>query len=407
MTANDLQNKIQTCRSRIAQIRSQANHFQASQLCPDIYSEAVNDFANAETMHNADDLASALTLFESAYAKYEVSYYKSRQIILEKLVNDARSAQNNKQWNKVDILVSQIRLIDNDIAEEIIAAASKTKTTATTAALPPETVQLLPTLIDCNGVKLEMITVKSGTFSMGSRKASNGKKLNITLTKDFALGKFEVTQEQYEAVMRNNPSLYKAKKKPVENVNWYHAKAFCEKLNQLYKSKLPDGYIFDLPTEAQWEFAARGGVTNNVLYSKSAAWGSGTLRSIGWSSENILSSQDTTVNAGYDSAQTVAVGRLPPNGFGLYDMLGNVKEFCSDYSNDSTYSWPEGVAVNPTGVTEAEAAKTGQNIVKHILRGGDFSSGRTYITLRSRFSAGKYTRNLENGFRVICTVNQD
>ena len=69
--------------------------------------------------------------------------------------------------------------------------------------------------------------------------------------------------------------------------------------------------------------------------------------------------------------------------------------------------WPEGVAVNPTGVTEAEAAKTGQNIVKHILRGGDFSSGRTYITLRSRFSAGKYTRNLEYGFRVICTVNQD
>lgn len=243
-----------------------------------------------------------------------------------------------------------------------------------------------------------------------SQSGMGGNMHPVKLTDDYYAGVFPITQSQY---MKLTGTYGKAfiddatypdhEFKPVSGLDWSLGKAFVDSLSEKTAGKLS----FMLPTEAQWEFAARGGVTNNVLYSKSATWGGGTLRSIGWCSENILSSQGTTVNAGYDSEQPVAVGRLPPNGFGLYDMLGNVKEFCSDYSNDSTYSWPEGVAVNPTGVTEAEAAKTGQNIVKHILRGGDFSSGRTYITLRSRFSAGKYTRNLEYGFRVICTVNQD
>jgi len=163
---------------------------------------------------------------------------------------------------------------------------------------------------------------------------------------------------------------------------------------------------FALPTEAQWEFAARGGVTNNSLYSVTANWGIGTLRSIAWSKENILKTQDTPENAGYDSEQTVAVGRLAPNGFGLYDVLGNVFEFCSDFSSDKTYSWPEGVADNPTGVAEKDAAKTTNGIAKHIIRGGSITQGRTDCTLRSRFSAGAYTQNASYGFRVICTVNE-
>ncbi len=232
----------------------------------------------------------------------------------------------------------------------------------------------------------------------------------VKLTYDYYAGVFPITQAQYMKLTGTYGKTYideamypDHKFKPVSGLDWSLGRAFADDLSEKTAGKL----LFMLPTEAQWEFAARGGVTNNVLHSKAAQWGMLTLYSIGWNSENILTTQSTAVNAGYDSVQTVAVGRLPPNGFGLYDMLGNVFEFCRDYSSDSTYSWPEGVAVNPTGVTEAEAAKTSQNIVKHIIRGGSVSNGRTYITLRSRFSAGKYSRNEAYGFRVICTVNQD
>jgi formylglycine-generating enzyme required for sulfatase activity len=156
--------------------------------------------------------------------------------------------------------------------------------------------------------------------------------------------------------------------------------------------------LFSLPTEAQWEFAARGGVTNNVLYSKAAGWGQGTLNAVAWNSEN-------TANTGYASAQTVSVGRLAPNAFGLYDVLGNVLEACRDFSSDSTYVWPDDeIAYNPTGVSEADAAATNQGIKKHILRGGSVGNSRTACTLRSRYSAGAYTQNDYYGFRVICTV---
>ena len=81
----------------------------------------------------------------------------------------------------------------------------------------------------------------------------------VTLTKDYWLGKFEVTQAQYEAIMGSNPSYFKDSNRPVEEVSWGDARAFCNKLNDLYAGKLPVGYKFDLPTDAQWEYACRAG----------------------------------------------------------------------------------------------------------------------------------------------------
>ena len=146
-------------------------------------------------------------------------------------------------------------------------------------------------------------------------------------------------------------------------------------------------------------------MTNNTLYSKNAGWNQSALYATAWSSQNILSSQTTAVNAGYYEAQTVAVGRLAPNGFGLYDTLGNVLEACSDFSADSTYVWPDDEIVrNPVGIAESFASVTSQGIKKHIFRGGSIDNSRTYSTLRSRFSVGAYTQNSAYGFRVICTV---
>ena len=116
-----------------------------------------------------------------------------------------------------------------------------------------------------NGVKLEMVKIKAGTFMMGSPEGELGREYDekqhrVTLTQDYWLGKFEVTQAQYEAITGKNPSYYKGSNRPVR-VSWYDAKAFCDKLNERYAGKLPRGYKFDLPTEAQWEYACRAGTT--------------------------------------------------------------------------------------------------------------------------------------------------
>lgn len=240
----------------------------------------------------------------------------------------------------------------------------------------------------------------NGASSPSSLTSANQQHL-VQLTADYYAGVFPITQAQYMKIagsygrsFTNEETYADHLFKPMSGFDWSRGNQGATLLTAKTNSKL----LFSLPTEAQWEFAARGGVTNNVLYSKAASWGQGTLNAIAWNSEN-------TDKTGYSSAQTVSVGRLAPNAFGLYDVLGNVHEACRDFSSDSTYVWPEvEIAYNPTGVSEADAAATNQGIKKHILRGGSVGNSRTACTLRSRYSAGAYTQNDYYGFRVICTV---
>lgn len=178
-----------------------------------------------------------------------------------------------------------------------------------------------------NNVTFEMVYVEGGTFTMGCTSMQEdclvGEKPTHSVTlSDYYIGKYEVTQALWQAVMGNNPSKWKGDDLPVEKVSWNDVQAFIKKLNRLTGAK------FRLPTEAEWEYAARGGEkSKGYRYS-----GGNILESVAWFSSN----------SGY---KTHAVGMKSPNELGIYDMNGNVEEWCQDWKGD----YSEDGQINPTG----------------------------------------------------------
>ena len=176
-----------------------------------------------------------------------------------------------------------------------------------------------------NGVTFKMIRVDGGIFLMGSTSGeADEEPVHEVRVKSFSIGQTEVTQELWEAVMGNNPSLIKGKKNPVEQVSWDDCQMFIQKLNKL------TGRKFRLPTEAEWEFAARGG-TQSKGYTYS---GSNKIEDVAW-------------YVGNSDKITYEVASKYPNELGIYDMSGNVWEWCQDWYARDYYSYC--VAINPTG----------------------------------------------------------
>ena len=216
-------------------------------------------------------------------------------------------------------------------------------------ALAPIRVSKDKTIPLSEDVNLDMIWIEPGTFMMGSPEDELGRRDDevqhqVTLTKGYWLGKYEVTQAQYEAVMGTNPSWYKGDDLPVECVSWFDAKEFCSKLTALEREagRLPEGYRYTLPTEAQWEYACRAGTTTalNSGNNLSKTDKSSEMNQVGW----------YWYNAGVESYEkgltcTRPVGQKMANAWGLYDMHGNVAEWCSDFYED----YPASAVVDPTG----------------------------------------------------------
>ena len=208
------------------------------------------------------------------------------------------------------------------------------------------------------GVKLEMVLVPAGKFMMGYP----GKDNEVTLTKPFYMGKYEVTQEQWQAVMGSNPSDAKGLKLPVNNVTWNDCKDFARKLN----AKTNLGYR--LPTEAEWEYACRAGTITAYSYGDS------------------LTKSDASIEGG----SIKLVGSYTPNAFGLYDLHGNVWEWCEDWYGD----YPAGSITDPKGPAEGPG---------RVLRGQSFlerKSARSSLR-HSDMPTGRYHGNV--GFRLVKT----
>ena len=216
-----------------------------------------------------------------------------------------------------------------------------------------------------NGVEFKMIKVEGGTFSMGATSEQEDDAYDdeypvhsVTLS-DYYIGETEVTQELWEAVMGSNPSYFEGdNQRPVENVSWNDCQKFIKKLNRL------TGKEFRLPTEAEWEYAARGGkYSRGYKYS-----GSNNADEVAWYDSN-------------SGSKTHPVKTKKDNELGLYDMSGNVWEWCNDWwgcyqSNSQT---------NPTGPSEGES---------RVLRGG----GWCYFDMGVRVSRRDY---LTPGYRHI------
>ncbi|MCY2926365.1 MAG: formylglycine-generating enzyme family protein, partial [Planctomycetota bacterium] len=169
-----------------------------------------------------------------------------------------------------------------------------------------------------NKVTMKLVLIPAGKFMMGSpetekdRQPDEGPQHEVTISKPFYMGVYEVTQAQYEAVMGTNPSAFKGSENPVEQVSWDDAVEFCKALSA------KTGKAVRLPTEPQWEYACRAGTKTRFGFGDDDT----DLRDYAWFS-------------GHSLSKTHPVGEQEPNAWGLYDMHGNVWEWCSDYYADS------------------------------------------------------------------------
>jgi formylglycine-generating enzyme required for sulfatase activity len=221
------------------------------------------------------------------------------------------------------------------------------------------------------GVKMEFVLIPAGSFMMGDANGVNDEKPvhRVNITKPFWLGKYEVTQEQWQAVMGNNPSRFKGPKNPVEQDSWDDCQQFFDKLN--VKSG-GGGGKFQLPTEAQWEYACRAGSTWKYCFGDNE----GQLGDYAWYDAN-------------SGNQTHPVGLKRPNAWGLYDVHGNVWEWCQDWYDGGYYA--KSPTDDPTGPT------TGS---RHVLRGGSWFGPAGYCRSAGRLIIGPGIRDYGLGLRV-------
>ena len=220
-------------------------------------------------------------------------------------------------------------------------------------------------IINSIGMKLKLI--KAGEFFMGSEKGAIDEKPvhKVMISKDFYIGIYEVTQAQYKRVMGKNPSMFKGDNLPLENVSYEDAREFCRRLSE------KEGKIYRLPTEAEWEYVCRAGTTTEHF------WGDEFDHKLVYCADNT-------------KRKTQQAGSKKPNPWGIYDMAGNVWEWCSDWYNKRTYT--KGERIDPKGPDNGEY---------RVIRGGSYDLCGLCYRSAYRGSRTPDTRTSTIGFRVV------
>jgi formylglycine-generating enzyme required for sulfatase activity len=232
---------------------------------------------------------------------------------------------------------------------------------------------------------MEFVQIPAGEFMMGCSPADGdcqdgeNPPHRVRITKSFEMGTYEVTQAEWDAVMDENPSVILGDDRPVENVNRFEAIEFAEQLNARN-----DGYRYRLPTEAEWEYAARAGTTGATY---------GPLEEIAWFGAN---SDD----------ESHPVGGKEPNAWGLYDMLGNVREWTADtywaeYYAESPIDDPPGAPSN-YGERGTPPYLGGAGVALPVIRGGGWPNPESSLRVSERYHYyGPNLRVSDVGFRLV------
>ncbi len=235
-----------------------------------------------------------------------------------------------------------------------------------------------------NSIGMEFVLIPSGSFMMGAHEFEKGGKdekprHKVTISKAFFIGRYEVTQEQWMAVMGSKPSKFQARKKPVEQVSWDDVQEFIRKLN---RKEGTDRYR--LPTEAEWEYAARAGSEDAYCYGDDPD--AEQLHKYAWYDKN-------------SGRKTKTVGKLKPNAWGLYDMHGNVWEWCQDLYDseyDSEY-YANSPSTNPKGPSSGSY---------RVFRGGSWLNSAWECRSAHRYYYSPDARSYSRGFRLARSPGQ-
>lgn len=222
-----------------------------------------------------------------------------------------------------------------------------------------------------DGVKLEMVAIPGGSFEMGSTNFDTSQPIHTVRVKPFHMGKYQVTQAQWKAVMGKNPSHFKGDTLPVEQVSWDDAKAFCRNLSEM------TGNTYRLPSEAEWEYAARAGSTGDFCFGDNP----NPLILFAWYKEN-------------SEKKTHPVGEKKPNAFWLYDVHGNVFEWCEDTWHESYKGAPD----------DGTAWVTGRDQQRRLLRGGSWFNNSINARAVYRVANPSELRFIHVGFRLVLSV---
>ncbi|MFN7203918.1 MAG: SUMF1/EgtB/PvdO family nonheme iron enzyme, partial [Aphanizomenon sp.] len=235
-----------------------------------------------------------------------------------------------------------------------------------------------------NNITLDMVQIPGGSFMMGSLESEKGRtqdespqhQVNVP---GFSMGKFVVTQEQYQQIMGKNPSYFtqKGAKRPVEEVSWNNAVEFCQKLSQ------KTGREYRLPSEAEWEYACRAGTTTPFHFGETI-----TTELANYKGTSIYASEPK----GKHLQRTTDLGSFPPNAFGLYDMHGNVWEWCQD-------DWHN----NYSNAPKDGSGWTSQSGNTKALRGGSWGNIPVYCRSAYRTYNALAYHYFNIGFRVVCS----
>jgi formylglycine-generating enzyme required for sulfatase activity len=236
------------------------------------------------------------------------------------------------------------------------------------------------------GVKLEMIAIPGGTFLMGSpeneveRFSDESPQHEVTVP-GFFIGKYQLTQLQYQTIMGTNPSYFKGDNRPVEGVCWEDAVKFCQKLNHRTLGN------YRLPSEAEWEYACRAGTKTPFHFGDNV-----TTDLVNYNGNYPYPSAPK----GKYREQTTDVGIFPPNAFGLYDMHGNVWEWCEDERHENYINAP----------TDGSSWQSRISLGQKVLRGGCWHDYARYCRSACRLKSPCCSRNYFYGFRVVLSPSR-